>query len=46
MRDGRLAVVTKATPAGDDDRVLFVDDGSEKRVTAWDIDEILEPKEA
>ena len=46
MRDGRHAVVTRVTPLGGDDRVRFVDDGSEKCVTAWDIDEILEPKEA
>ena len=40
MRDGRHAVVARVTPSGDDDRVLF-DDGSEKCITAWDIEEII-----
>jgi len=40
MRDGRLAIVTKVTPDGGDDRVRF-DNGHEKHVTPWDIEEII-----
>jgi hypothetical protein len=40
LRDGHAGVVTKVTPSGDDDRVRL-DDGNERRVSAWDIDEIL-----
>ena len=40
MRDGRVAIVTKVTPDGGDDRVRF-ENGVEKHVTAWDIDEII-----
>jgi len=40
LRDGRDGIVTKVTPDGGDDRVRL-DDGSERRVTAWDIDEII-----
>jgi hypothetical protein len=40
LRDGRSAIVIKITPDGRDDRVRF-DDGSEQRVTAWDISEVL-----
>jgi hypothetical protein len=44
MRDGRTATVTKITPDGRDDRVRY-DDGDEKRVTAWDIEEVLGTEE-
>ena len=40
LHDGRVATVSKVTPCGDDDRVVL-DDGSDLRVTAWDIDEII-----
>jgi hypothetical protein len=40
LRDGRVATVSKVTPRGDDDRVVL-DDGSDLRITAWDIDEII-----
>ena len=40
LRDGRIGTVSKVTPRGDDDRVVF-DDQSDARITAWDIDEII-----
>lgn len=42
MRDGRLAIVTKVTPDGEDDRVRF-ENGHEKHVTPWDLEEIIQP---
>jgi hypothetical protein len=44
LRDGREATIAKVSPDGSDDRVRF-DDGSERRVTAWDLDEVLVEKE-
>ena len=44
LRDGRIATVSKVTPRGDDDRVVL-DDGSDLRVSAWDIDEIISEPE-
>jgi len=41
MRDGRIAVVTKVTPDGEDDRVRYAD-GPEEQVTPWDIGEVLD----
>jgi hypothetical protein len=41
--DGRVGVVSRITPAGDDDRVLFAD-GHEERSDAWQIAEILTPE--
>ena len=40
LRDGRIGIVSKVTPRGEDDRVVF-DDRSDTRITAWDIDEII-----
>ncbi len=40
LLDGREALIIKVTPDGSDDRVRL-DDGSEKRVTAWDLEEVL-----
>lgn len=40
MRDGHGGIIIKVTPDGSDDRVRL-DDGREKRVTAWDIDEVV-----
>lgn len=39
--DGCVATVTSFTPDGSDDRVRL-DDGSERRVTAWEIAEVLD----
>lgn len=39
--DGPEATLIKVTSDGNDDRVRL-DDGSERRVTVWDIAEILE----
>ena len=44
LRDGREATVANVSPDGSDDRVRF-DDGSARRVTAWDLDEVLVEKE-
>jgi hypothetical protein len=41
LRDGRTATVSKVTPDGSDDRVRF-HDGSEAKIPAWDVDEILD----
>lgn len=44
MMDGRLAVVSKISPLGDDDRVIF-EDGHEENTDAWQIAEVLEENE-
>lgn len=41
LLDGRTATVTKVTPDGSNGRVRL-HDGSEARITAWDINEILD----
>lgn len=40
LLDGHIATIIKVTPLGNDDRVSL-DDGSEKRITTWDIAEII-----
>ena len=40
LRDGRIATISQVTPRGGDDRVVL-DDGSDVRITAWDIEEII-----
>ena len=40
LLDGHVATIIKVTPDGNDDRVSL-DDGSERRITVWDIAEII-----
>ena len=41
LRDGRQAIVSKATPLGDDDRVRF-SDGHEETITYHEFDDVGE----
>jgi hypothetical protein len=41
LDDGAVAVVTKVTPGGGDDRVQRLGSTDEERITAWDIHEVL-----
>lgn len=41
MVDGRIAAVSKVSPSGDGDEVVFPD-GDRQRVTAWGIREVLD----